>query len=102
METFLYQHDFKSLVKESSSFKNSLKHTTVDLILTNSSTYFQNTETFLIGLSDFHKLVFTILKISFPLEINYISLMKLVSKKIEKRHLVVMMYKPAMILKTVL
>ena len=71
METFLYQHDFKSLVKESTCFKNSLKPTTIDLILTNSSTYFQNTKKFLTGLSDFHKLVFAVTKISFPLEINY-------------------------------
>lgn len=49
------------------------KPTTTDLILTNSSTYFQKERNILIGLSDFHKLVFRILKINFPLEISYIS-----------------------------
>ena len=47
----------------------------MDLNLTNNSSYFQNTKTFFTGLSDFHKLVTTMVKISFPkskpLEINY-------------------------------
>ena len=74
METFLYQHNLKNIVIESICFKNSSKPT-IDLFLTNNSSYFQNTKTFFIGLSDFHKLVATMLKISFPkskpLEINY-------------------------------
>ena len=75
METFLYQHNLKNIVIESTCFKNSSKPSTIDLFLTNNSSYFQNTKTFFIGLSDFHKLVATMLKISFPkskpLEINY-------------------------------
>ena len=75
METFLYQHNLKNIVKESTCFKNSLKPSTIDLFLTNSSSYFQNTKTFFTGLSEFHKLVTTMLKISFPkrkpLEVNY-------------------------------
>ena len=75
METFLYQHNLKNFVKQSTCFKNSSKPSTIDLFLTNNSSYFQNTKAFFTGLSDFHKLVTTILKISFPksksLEINY-------------------------------
>ena len=37
----------------------------IDLIITNSPNSFQNTSTFCTGLSDFHKLVVTILKMSF-------------------------------------
>ena len=74
METFLYQHNLENIVKEITCFKTSSKPSTIDLFLTNSSSYFQNTKTFFSCLSDFHKLV-TMLKISFPknrpLQINY-------------------------------
>ena len=66
METFLYQHNLKNIVKESTRFKNSSKPSTIDLFLTNNSSYFQNTKTFSTGLSDLHKLVTIMLKISFP------------------------------------
>ena len=46
IETFLYQHDFKNLIKESTCFKNSSKSTIVDLFLTNTSTYFQTQKQF--------------------------------------------------------
>ena len=75
METFLYQHNLTNIVKEGTCFKNSSKPSTIDLFLTNNSSYFQNTKTFFTGLSDFHKLVTTTLKISIPknkpLQINY-------------------------------
>ena len=75
METFLYKHNLKNIVKEGTCFKNLSKPSTIDLFLTNNSSYFQNTKTFFTGLSDFHKLVTTTLKISIPknkpLQINY-------------------------------
>ena len=75
MENFLYQHNLTNIVKEGTCFKNSSKPSTIDLFLTNNSSYFQNTKTFFTGLSDFHKLVTTTLKISIPknkpLQINY-------------------------------
>ena len=75
METFLYHHNLKNIVKEITCFKNSSKPSTIDLFLTNNSSYCQDTKTFFTGLSDFHKLVTTMLEISFPkskpLEINY-------------------------------
>ena len=66
METFLYQHNLTNIVKEGTCFKNSSKPSTIDLFLTNNSSYFQNTKTFFTGLSDFHRLVTTTLKISVP------------------------------------
>ena len=42
----------------------------IDLIITNSPNSFQNALTFCTGLSDFHKLVVTILKISYR-KINF-------------------------------
>ena len=75
MENFLYQHNLTNIVKEGTCFKNSSKPSTIDLFLTNNSSYFQNTKIFFTGLSDFHKLVTTTLKISIPknkpLQINY-------------------------------
>ena len=75
METFLCQHNLTNIVKESTCFKNSSKPSTFDLFLTNNNSDFQNTKTFFTGLSDFHKLITTMLKMSFPkskpLEINY-------------------------------
>ena len=52
----------KNLVKQNTCFKNSDKLTCIDLILTNCPRSFQNTDTFETGLSDFHKLTFTVLK----------------------------------------
>ena len=47
----------------------------IDLIITDSPNSFQNTSTFCTGLSDFHKLVVTVLKTSFrktaPRRIDY-------------------------------
>ena len=45
METLLYQHNLKNIVKESTRFKNSSKPSTINLFLTNNSCYFQNTKT---------------------------------------------------------
>ena len=47
MKTFLYQHNLTSIVKEGTCFKNSSKPSTIDLFLTNNSSYFQNAKTFL-------------------------------------------------------
>ena len=56
----------KNLVKQNTCFKNPDKPTCIDLILTNCPRSFQNTDTFETGLSDFHKLTFTVLKQHFP------------------------------------
>ena len=56
----------KNLVKQNTCFKNPDKPTCIDLMLTNCPCSFQNTDTFEIGLSDFHKPAFTVLKKYFP------------------------------------
>ena len=62
METFLYQHELKSLVKEKTCFKSN--SSCIDLFLINNTLSFQSTKTVSNGLSDFHKLVLTVLKTS--------------------------------------
>ena len=46
-------------------FKNALNPSCIDLFITNSPLSFQNTITIYIGLSDFHKMVITIVKTIF-------------------------------------
>ena len=74
-DSFLYQHELKNLVKEKTCFKNVSNPSCIDLFLTNSVLSFQNMETVPTGLSDFHKLVLTVLKTTFlkskPREIHY-------------------------------
>ena len=57
-----YQHDIYNLVKVDICFKNSSKPTSIDLFLTTKNTHFQNTVAVCSGLSDFNKLVLTVLK----------------------------------------
>ena len=75
LDSFLYQHELKNLVKEKACFKNVSNPSCIDLLLTNSALSFQHTETVSTGLSDFHKLVLTVLKTtvskSKPREIHY-------------------------------
>ena len=75
LSNFLYQHDLYNLAKVGTCFKNSSKPPFIDLFLTTENTHFQNTVAVYCGLSDFHKLVLTVLKTSFdknkPCEILY-------------------------------
>ena len=64
IDTFVYEHELQSLVKEKTCFKSVHNPNCIDLILTNNAMVFQNTTTFFTGLSDFHKLVLTVLKTS--------------------------------------
>ena len=63
---FLNLYNLRNLVKLNTCFKNADKPTCIDLILKNCSRSFQKTDTFETGLSDFHKLTFTVLKQDFP------------------------------------
>ena len=49
-------------MKEKTCFKSVRNPSCIDLILTSNAMAFQNTKTVFTGLSDFHKLVFTVLK----------------------------------------
>ena len=66
LKDFLYQHNAKNLVKEATCFKNPDNPSCIDLFLTNSSQSFQGTTTVSTGLSDFHKMVITVMKTTFP------------------------------------
>ena len=55
----------KNIVKETTYFKSLRNPTFIDLVITNSSSNFQNTKAKSRGLSDFHKMVVSILKHTF-------------------------------------
>ena len=65
LSIFLYQHYLFNLVRVGTCSRNSSKPTSVDLFLTSKITHFQNIVAVCSGLSDFHKLVLTVLKTSF-------------------------------------
>ena len=72
---FLYEHNSKNLVKDKTCFKSLENPSCIDLFLTNSPLSFQNTVAMSTGLSDYHKMVITVLKSTFakkkPKEIIY-------------------------------
>ena len=53
----------KNLIKDNTCFKNPLKPSCIDLIITNRPRSFQNSVTVETGLSDFHKMTLTVMKI---------------------------------------
>ena len=61
MDSFLYEYDMTSLVKNKPCFKSITNPTCIDLFLTNSSLSCQHTEAVSTGLPDFHMLVVTVL-----------------------------------------
>ena len=72
---FLYEYNAKNTVKESTCFKDVWNPSCTDLFITNSSLSFQNTIAVTNGLSDFHKMIVTVMKLSFkkhsPIERRY-------------------------------
>ena len=62
---FCATYNLKNLIKEPTCFKSLENPTCIDLILTNRPKCFQNSNVFETGLSDFHKLTFTVLKAYF-------------------------------------
>ena len=63
LDSFLYQHELRNLVKEKTCFKNVSNPSCIDLSsFTNNVLSFQHMETVSAGLSDFHKSVLTVLK----------------------------------------
>ena len=65
LSQFLYEHNAKNIVKQKTCFKNMENPSCIDLYITNSPKSFQNTTTLDTGLSDYHKMVITVLKTSF-------------------------------------
>ena len=66
MSEFLFKNDSENLVQQKTCFKSANNPSCIDLFVTNSPRSFQNTITFASGLSDFHKMILTILKSTFP------------------------------------
>ena len=66
LDTFWSIWNLKSLAKEPTCFKNPNNPSCIDLFLTNTVRSFQETQVFQTGLSDFHKLVVTVLNSTFP------------------------------------
>ena len=65
VEQFSASYNLKSLIKEPTCFKSVDNLSCIDLILTNHPKCFQNSGAYETGISDFHKLVFTVLKTYF-------------------------------------
>ena len=61
MKAFSNQYKLKSLNKEFTCFKNVNKPSCIDLFLISNSKYFEDCLTLETGLSDFHKLIVTIM-----------------------------------------
>ena len=61
---FLLEMNAKNIVKEPTCYKSLSNPSCIDLVITNSSSSFQNIKTISTGLLDFHKMVMTF-KINF-------------------------------------
>ena len=62
LKDFCNLYSLTSLINKPTCWKNPSKLTCIDLILTNHPKFFQNTSVIATGLSDFHKMVVTIMK----------------------------------------
>ena len=65
MQELCESYFLENLVKKPTCFKNPAKPTCIDLIITNKHGMFQNAKPYETGLSDFHKLVVSIMKLSY-------------------------------------
>ena len=75
LSEFLFEMNSKIIVKEPNCFKSLSNPSCTDLVITNSSSNFQNTKGISTGLSDFHKMVVSVLRHTFhwsaPKELVY-------------------------------
>ena len=65
MESFCELYMFKSLIKDPTCFKNLEHSSCIDLTLTNSPYSLQNSCVIETGLSDFHKIIVSVIKTTF-------------------------------------
>ena len=63
VKDFCEIYSCKNLIKDNTCFKNPLKPSCIDLIITNRPKNFQNSVTVETGLSDFHKMTLTVMKV---------------------------------------
>ena len=84
LSEFLYEHNGENIVKEKTCFKSLTNPSCIDLSLTNFPSSFQNTCTITTGLSDFHKMVITMFKITFQKYLSKIfAIKKMLLEKFE-------------------
>ena len=63
MKDFCQMYGCKNIVKDKTCFKNPINQTCIDLIVTNRPKSFQDSEVIETGLSDFHKMSLTVMKV---------------------------------------
>ena len=83
MTTFCNQYKLNTLNKEPTCFINYTNPSCIDLYLTNCPKSFQNTLAIEMGLSDFHKLIVTVLKVNmkkFHLKLYIIGTIKILTQ----------------------
>ena len=66
LSNFLCTYGLKSLVFDKTCYKSVENPSCIDLLLTNCSKSFQKTSVISSGISDFHKLIVTVMKTTFP------------------------------------
>ena len=66
LEDFLHEFHAKKLVKEPTCYKNPDNPSCVDLFITNRTGSFMKTTAVSTGLSDFHKMIVTVMRTTFP------------------------------------
>ena len=66
LKEFLNEHNASNLVKQNTCYKNIDNPSCIDLFITNCHRKFQNTTTISTGLSDFHKMIVTVMKKTIP------------------------------------
>ena len=69
MKDFCDTYDLINLIKDPTCFKNPLNPSIIDLVLTNRSRSFQNSQTIETGLSAYHKLTVTVMRTFFPKQV---------------------------------
>ena len=65
MKDFCELYDLQNLIKDPTCYKNASNPSSIDVILTNRKNSFQNSMTIETGLSDYHKMIVTVLKVHF-------------------------------------
>ena len=65
MQQFCESYFLENVVKKPTCFKNPAEPTCIDMIITNKRGMFQSAKTYETDLSDFHKLVVSIMKLSY-------------------------------------
>ena len=96
-QAFYESHDLYNLIKEKTCFK-STEGTCIDLILTNQKYSFKNSCTIETGVSDFHRMVLTQVKITFqklpPRTISYRVFTNFVKRDFERNLFLTLLSNP--------